>query len=62
MSVTADLLKEFEPYVSSWELIPADGGRFEVTVDGELVYSKLETGRHTDSSELRPLIKKSLTK
>jgi len=56
----ADLLKEFEPYVSSWELIPADGGRFEVTVDGELVYSKLETGRHTDSSELRPLIKKKL--
>ena len=61
MSVTADLLKEFEPYVSSWELIPAGGGRFEVAVDGELVYSKLETGRHTDSKELRPLIKAKLT-
>ena len=60
MSVTADLLKEFEPYVSSWELIPGDSGRFEVVVDGELVYSKLETGRHTDSDELRPLIKKKL--
>lgn len=60
MSVTVDLLKEFEPYVSSWELIPADDGRFEVAVDGELVYSKLETGRHTDSSELRPLIKAKL--
>ena len=61
MSVTTDLLKEFEPYVTSWELIPADGGRFEVAVDGELVYSKLKTGRHTDSDELRPLIKAKLT-
>jgi selenoprotein W-related protein len=60
VSVTTDLLKEFEPYVSSWELIPADGGRFEVSVDGELVYSKLETGRHTDSAELRPLIESKL--
>jgi selenoprotein W-related protein len=61
VSVTTDLLKELEPYVSSWELIPSDGGRFEVSVDGELVYSKLETGRHTDSDELRPLIKAKLT-
>ena len=61
MSVTTDLIKEFEPYVSSWELIPADGGRFEVTVDGKLVYSKLKTGRHTTSDELRPLIKARLT-
>lgn len=60
MSVTADLLKEFEPYVSTWELIPSDNGRFEVTVNGELVYSKLQTGRHTTSDELRPLIKAKL--
>jgi selenoprotein W-related protein len=60
VSVTADLLKEFEPYVSSWELIPSDGGRFEVRVNGNLVYSKLETGRHADSAELRPLIKAKL--
>ena len=60
MSVTTELLKEFEPYFSSWELIPSDGGKFEVVVGGELVYSKLETGRHTDSEELRPLIKAAL--
>lgn len=60
MSVTAELLKDFESDVSSWELIPSDNGRFEVSVDGELVYSKLETGRHTDGNELRPLIKAKL--
>jgi selenoprotein W-related protein len=60
VSVTADLIKEFEPQVASWELIPSGGGAFEVKVDGELVYSKLQTGRHTDSNELRPLIKAKL--
>jgi selenoprotein W-related protein len=60
VSVTADLLKEFETRVSAWELIPSDNGRFEVTVNGELVYSKLKTGRHTTSDELRPLIKAKL--
>ncbi len=28
-------------------LIPSYGGRYEVTVDGDLVYSKLATGVHT---------------
>ena len=60
MSVTADLLGEFEPRITSWELIPSGGGRFEVKVDDELVYSKLQTGRHTDSDELRKLIRASL--
>jgi selenoprotein W-related protein len=30
--------------VSSLKLIPSDGGRFEVSVNGKKVYSKLETG------------------
>ena len=57
MSVTADLLKIFESQVSLWELIPSHGGRFEVRVDDELVYSKLQTGLHPSSEELRALIK-----
>jgi selenoprotein W-related protein len=60
VSVTTDLIKEFESKITSWELIPSGGGAFEVKVDGELVYSKLQTGRHTDSNELRPLIKAAL--
>ena len=54
------MIKEFEPQVASWTLIPGGGGAFEVKVDGELVYSKLKTGRHTSSDELRPLIKAKL--
>ena len=60
MSVTAELIKEFEPNIVSWKLIPGGGGAFEVKVGDKLVYSKLETGRHTTSDELRPLIKAAL--
>ncbi len=60
MRATAELLRELESKVESWTLVPSGGGRFEVSVDDELVYSKLKTGRHTSSDELRPLIKAKL--
>jgi selenoprotein W-related protein len=31
--------------ISSLKLIPSSGGRFEVTVVGKLIYSKLKTGK-----------------
>jgi len=30
-------------------LIPSYGGRYEVTVDGDLIHSKLATGVHTSN-------------
>lgn len=39
-------------------LIEAAGGAFEVTVDGDLVYSKLETGRHAEPGEVVRLIQR----
>jgi len=41
-------------------LIPSEGGCFEVTVNGTLIYSKLATGRHADPAEILKLVKKSL--
>jgi selenoprotein W-related protein len=58
--MTEELLREFEPYVTSWTLIPSDGGRFEVEVNGKLVYSKLQTGRHAEVDEIRRLLKEAL--
>ena len=43
--------------VSDIELIESDGGAFEISVDGELIYSKLETGRHADPPEILGLFK-----
>lgn len=34
------------------ELVESGGGVFEVTVDGRLVYSKKQTGRHADPDEV----------
>ena len=56
MSLTAELLKDYEADIEAIEIIPSDGGRFEVTVNGDLIYSKLKTGRHTDAGEIRRLM------
>jgi selenoprotein W-related protein len=40
-------------------LIPSSGGRFEVTVDGGLVYSKAATGRHAAAGEVVQAIRRA---
>ncbi len=55
----AELIKEFEPEVESIRVVPSDGGRFEVTVDGRLIYSKLRTGRHAEPGEVAQLVRRA---
>ena len=31
---------------------PSDGGRFEIAIDGELVFSKMETNRFPEHDEI----------
>ena len=33
-------------------MIPGEKGRFEVTIDGDLVFSKAELGRHAEPGEV----------
>ena len=56
----AEVLKEHEYKVNSVQLIPSDGGKFEVMVDDKLVYSKLQTGRHIESGEVGKLVGSAL--
>lgn len=49
--------KTHSDIVSDIELIESSGGAFEIRVDGELIYSKLETGRHADPPEILRLFK-----
>ena len=58
MSLATDLLRQFEMQIQSLELIPSDGGRFEVSVNGNLVYSKLRTKRHAEAGEVVGLVRK----
>lgn len=43
--------------IAELRLIPSGGGRYEVMVDGELIFSKAASGRHTSSEEILALIR-----
>ncbi len=60
MSLTAEILKDFEANITSLELIPSSGGAFEVEVDGDLVFSKKAVERHPAAPEIKKLIKAKL--
>jgi selenoprotein W-related protein len=47
-------------YIRSWKLLPGTGGVFEVTVNGEKVFSKKELGRHAEPGEAKAAIVKKL--
>jgi len=55
-------LNQFEPEIETLTLIPSNEGRYEITVNGELLYSKLETNRHANTGEVVHLIRKYLNK
>lgn len=57
----AKVLDEYERQIESFELIPSGGGRFEFTVDGKLIFSKKESGRHAEEDELVNLIRDSMS-
>ncbi len=60
--MTAEILKEFEFQIAEWKIIPSRGGVFEVTIDGEVVFSKKELDRHPDKGEIWKLIEARLPK
>ena len=57
MSLTEELLKNYEHVIEEIKIVPSEGGRFEVTVNGQLLYSKLETHRHAVAGEVLELVK-----
>jgi selenoprotein W-related protein len=60
VSLAGDLLKKYEAEIETLTLLPADGGRFEVSVNDKLLYSKLKTGRHAEPGEVLGLLEKSM--
>ena len=42
--------------IETLDLIPSSKGRFEVTLDGELVFSKAALGRHAQPGEIVGLL------
>ncbi len=58
MSLAEELLKNYEHLIETITLVPSDGGKFEVTVNGSLLFSKLELHRHAEPGEVLGLVRK----
>ena len=58
--MTEQLLGEYPENIQAITIMPSDGGRFEVSLDGELVFSKLAKKHHPDIKEIRESIKSRL--
>ena len=62
MGLAGDLIKQFEYEIQSLALVPSDGGRFEVSVNGDLVFSKKKLGRHAEAGEVVGLVRELVEK
>jgi selenoprotein W-related protein len=58
VSLAEELLKNYEHVIESVVLVPSDGGKFEVTANGQLLYSKSATHRHAEPGEVLGLVRK----
>jgi selenoprotein W-related protein len=41
-------------------MLPSSKGRFEVTLDGELIFSKAQLGRHANAGEVRAEVERRI--
>lgn len=57
MGATNELLHDYQHIISSLTLVTGTAGAFEVTVDGEVLYSKKQTGRHARPGEVLALFR-----
>jgi selenoprotein W-related protein len=54
--LAARVLSHFKQKIQGLNLVPGSGGCFELTVDNELIYSKLKTGTFPDESAIVELL------
>lgn len=54
------LLTTYKQQIKGLRLVPAGGGCFELTADGALLYSKLQTGEFPDEQAILDVVGKRL--
>jgi selenoprotein W-related protein len=57
VGLTDELLKGWAPVIKDIELLPSSKGRFEVTLDDDLIFSKAKLGRHANPGEIAALVR-----
>ena len=58
--MAAALKDKYKDDLEDVNLVPSSGGAFEVSLDGNLIYSKLSTGRFPEEKEVTDAIDKSM--
>ncbi len=59
--MTSKLLTQYKQKIRDFKLIPGSGGRFELKANGQLIYSKLQTGQFPDEDTIVKEIGKRLS-
>lgn len=54
------LVDKYDAHFSEMTLKPSDGGRFEIAVNGNVLFSKLETDRFPEDDEVLELVAKEI--
>lgn len=52
MRAVSDLLTNYQHVIADLRIVTGGSGVFDVTVDGDLLYSKKTTGRHAEDGEI----------
>ena len=60
VGLTDELLTGWAPIIKTVDLIPSSKGRFEVILDGELIFSKASLGRHAQPGEVAGIVREKL--
>jgi len=55
VGAAGDLLANYQHVIEDLRLVTGENGVFDVTVDGDLIYSKAQTGRHAEPGEVLAL-------
>jgi selenoprotein W-related protein len=55
-----ELLSGWAPIIRDIRLVPSSKGRFEVTLDGDLIFSKASLGRHAEAGEVARLVEQRI--
>jgi predicted Rdx family selenoprotein len=62
VSLASELLAAWAPILRTVELRSGNTGRFEVTLDGDLLFSKAKLGRHPKRGEVAAEFERRLGK
>jgi selenoprotein W-related protein len=55
VSAATDIMSRYQHIVGSLTLTTGSKGVFDVSVDGDVIYSKSQTGRHAEPGEVLDL-------